>query len=216
MSKQLEIIKLSEKYAKQAALILAESFMDEPMQQVLDTTLEDVLEFMEHVVRYAIPEKLSAVAIDSQLDKVVAVIVNKDFAKEPIEDDDPFSERLLPIFELLDQLDHKYREDHNIQQNDILHNFMMGVDRNYRNQDLSTAFFNFCVTEGRKRGFKMMLTEVTGPISLHVTLKRGFKKYHAIRYADFCFNNTYPFKDIEGAEYCHLVYRPLPSLSEQN
>lgn len=212
MSAQFKLTTLNKQYAAQTATILAEAFMDEPMQTVLDTTFEDILEFMEHIVQHAIPTGLSAIAIDTETDKVVGISINKDLLDEPIGKDDRFSEKLFPIFELLDQLDNKYHEYYEVKPNEIYHNMMLAIDSKYRNNDITTLFFNFCTDIAYKKGFKTMLAETTGPISFHVVTKKlGFKELYSIKYADFYFNGTYPFKNIKGAEYCYLLHRPVPS-----
>lgn len=211
MSQQFKLMALNEQYAEQAAVILAKAFMEEPMQTVLDTTLEDNLEFMRHVVRHSIPTGLSVMAIDTTTDQVVGVNINKDLLEEPIGAEDSFSDKLLPIFELLDQLDQEFHKRYKVQANEVHHNLMMATDTNYRNNDLSSGFMKLCTDIAREKGFKTMLAEVTGPISFHITTQKlGFEEVYAIKYANFCFNGNYPFKGIKNAEYCHLVQRPIP------
>lgn len=206
------ILPLNEEYAQQTAHILAKSFMDEPMQTVLDTTYEDILEFMEHTVRHAIPAGLSVIAVDTATDQVVAANINKDLLEEPIGENDPFSDRLLPIFMLLDELDQFYHNHYEVQPGAIHHNLMMATDSSYRNQDLSNQFFKACTDIAREKGFKTMLTELTGPVSIHVaTQKLGYEVVHELKYADFCYNDTYPFKAIQGADKCVLAHRPIPA-----
>ena len=206
-----KITTLNEQYAAQTARILAEAFMEEPMQTVLDTTLEEVLEFMEHVVRHSIPTGLSVIAVDVATDQVAAVSINKDLLEEPIGEHDTFSDKLLPIFALLDELDAVYHQRYKVGPNEVQHNLMMATDPKYRKHDISSLFFKFCTDIAREKGFKTMLAETTGPISFHIcTQKLGFEKVHSTKYADFCYEGTYPFKDIKAAEYCHLVHRPIP------
>lgn len=207
-----QILTLNEQYAEQTAHILAKGFMDEPMQTVLDTTYEDILEFMEHTVRHAMPTGLSVIAVDIKTDKVVAANINKDLLEEPVGENDPFSDKLLPIFMLLDELDQFYHQHYQVQPGEVYHNLMMATDTNYRNQDLSNQFFKACIDIAREKGFKTMLTELTGPVSQHICVQKlDFEVLHAINYADFCYNGTYPFKGINGAEKCVLAHRPIPA-----
>jgi len=213
MSSSIEIILLNKKYAEQTVEILTRTFMDEPMQQVLDTTYEDIREFMEHVVRHSISTGLPVIAIDTVTDKVIGVNINKDLTAELIEEEDSFSERLLPIFELLDELDADYHKDNQVGKNEILHSVMLGIDVQYRDKDISMLFFEACAAVGIKEGYKTMMAEVTGDISHYLlTEKMGFKTYSSLKYTDFIYDNIHPFKDIKNAEYCYLVYRPLPKM----
>ena len=60
-----------------------------------------------------------------------------------------------------------------------------------------------------------MLTEVTGPVSFYVSIQKyGFQELNKIKYTDFKFEETYPFKDLTTAEYCYLVQPAVPVLEE--
>jgi hypothetical protein len=212
MSQQFKIIQLNEQYASQAVTVLTKGFMQEPMQSVLDTTWDDISEFMEQVVQHTLPTGQSIVAIDLATDKVVAVSVNKDLLKAPIGGDFAFSDRLLPIFELLDQLDNQYHQHYTVAPNEVFHCFMMATDSDYRNKDISRLFFNRCAAIAQTNGFKTMLAEATGEISMYIiNQKCGFEKLYSIKYADFEFNGTYPFKDLGNEACCYLLHRPVPT-----
>lgn len=212
MSTRFKLIPINQQYAQQATVILAEAFLDEPMQRALGTPYEDILEFMEHLVRHAMATNLSTIVIDTEIDKVVGVSINKDLLDEPIGEHDHFSEGLLPIFELLDQLDGEYQKYHKVNRNEVYHSLILAIDANYRNKGIPALFHDSCVKMAREHGFKTMLAELTGPISTYVVVgKFGFKKLHGIKYTDFSFNGSYPFKNIKDAEYCYLAYKPVPA-----
>lgn len=189
---------------------LARGFLREPMVEALNADYEDMFSFCKYAVPKASETGLSVIAKDTLTDDVVAVCLNKDLLDSPIDDNAEVSEKLFPIFELLDGLEERYLKSNTVKYNEIFHVTMIAVDRNVMNKRLSYELFDASFKTAIERGFTKTLQEATGLISQHIAIDRlGHDEFCSINYSDFIYQNRRVFEGIKSVPSCKLLTKNL-------
>jgi len=211
MNNLLNISLLEDFHIIKASECLAKAFLKEPMAETLKISYNMMREFCLKVVSKAAKEsKLSVVAIGPLNEQIVGVCINKDLLDPPINEDDLVNKKFYPIFELLDELDNRYRKENKINPNEMFHTLMIAVDSNSKSKNISSSLLEASFEIAKKRGYKKAIMEATGPISQHIAINKfGYKEFTSIKYSDYQFKNNYVFKHITNAPSCKLLTKEL-------
>lgn len=207
----IKIILMGPQHVAQAAQVVARAFMREPMTRTLNLTYEQVLNDFSKPVEKLASEGLSYVAVDEDSGHVIGACINKDYTVTPVEDDDGYSDS-LPIFTLVDELDEAASELAGAEKDDIFHLYILAVDSDYAGQGVGKDLALQTCELAKAKGFKRICSEVTGPISQHITLNTaGFEEIARVNYHDFVYQGKKVFEAIPKTEVegCLMVYRML-------
>ena len=210
---EYEVITMTEEHIAQVSEVIATAFMREPMTRTLNLSYQQVLTDFSKPVEKLASLGYSVVAVEKQTGKVIGACINKDYTIEPVEEDNGYSDS-MPIFALVDELDELAIEIKDAARNDVFHLYILAVNENYCNQGIGHALSEATYQVARQNGFKRICSEVTGPISQHITLNKvGFKEIARVNYHDFSYNGVRVFDSIPNSEVegCLMVLANLTS-----
>lgn len=212
MTKSNVVIQLmGPEHVEGAAKVVARAFMREPMTRTLNLSYEQVFNDFSKPVEKLAPEGLSFVAIDQDSGLVVGACINKDYTVTPVEDDNGYSDS-LPIFALVDDLDEAATDLADAKADELFHLYILAVDGDYGGQGVGYQLADFTTRLAKEKGFKRICSEVTGPISQHITLNKvGFREIARVNYHDFIYQGKKVFADIDTTEVegCLMVLKDL-------
>lgn len=204
-----QIVIMGEEHVEQASICVANAFLREPMTRTLGINYEQVLNDFAKPVEKVARDGLSVVAIDDETGDVIGVCVNKDYTVSPVEEDNGYSDS-LPIFTLVDQLDDAATQLINVPSNEVFHLYILAVDGNHCSEGIAAKLTERTYQIAKEKGFKQIVSEVTGPISQHIIgQKAGFQEIGRVNYRDFEYQGVKVFKSITDAEACLLVQKQL-------
>lgn len=182
----------------------------EPIAKSLGITLEEFKVFAEVVGKKAVREELSIVARYEKTKEVLGCIICDDFVTDLPEDIDIISNKFAPVYQLLEQLDASYKQQYQVKNNEILHLFLLAVDREHRGKKIANSLVEASEKLGKLKGYKGAIAEATGPISQYIFIeKQNYDVIGAIKYQEFEFEGKRVFQNIEDCESCKLVYKKL-------
>lgn len=117
--------------------------------------------------------------------------------------------RFAPVGALLDGLDAEYRATHAIVPGSHLHLFMVGVSEAFSGAGIAGNMIIRCLANGARRGYRVAVTEATGPASQHVFRKLGFQDVYSRTYRDFLYQGRRVFETIEEQGGAILMERAV-------
>lgn len=193
-----------------AAHCLALTFSSgETIFQVLGITMDEFLIFSEILCKKAAIDGLSFVAKDQQTDQLVGCFIVEDFITILPESMDRVTSKFEPISTLLGQLDENYKKQHLVQENEILHGFMLGVYKDYTGKGIGRNLTQMVYALGKIKKYKGIIAEAIGPISQKIFYNQGYELIDSVKYAEFEFKQKKPFAKMTNGESCQLVYKKL-------
>lgn len=194
-----------EKHIKSIAELFTESFCrSEPMTAYLNMNPKTYMEFATQVTKDAVADGFSVIALDKN--KVIACALVEDFAAMH-EIDINFDPSFKYIIALLEQLGKKYFTDKQFEKNYIGHLFITAVDKQYRQQGLSTQINFQAMNQMARCNFQFVYCELTNIINQYGILNH-LKNHHqfigACTYQDFEYENIKPFANLAGSAESYL------------
>ena len=197
-----------------ACLCTAQCFTKaEPLTIAQKITIEEHLEFCRVFVKKAMNEGLSVVAVDDETNEVIGVRISEDLGTPVPEEADHLSEKFNPIFTLLDGLDERYKEEHNTQPGEVVHMFMIGVKKAYRNKSVAPNMNRCAFKIWKDLGYTKAVTEATGAISQHILLNKfHFTARYTVEYKDWEFEGKKVFAGLDPHISCILMDKDLAEL----
>lgn len=182
----------------------------EPMTQHLAITLEDFRVFARPFCVKAVKDRFSVVARSQQTGKVAGCLISEDFMTEPPSGLRNIHPNFEPILSLLTQLDEIYKSQTTVIRDEILHEFLLGVYRDYKGMNIAHNLLKAGHVLGRLKGYKGFIAEATGPVSQHIFIeKNGYRVVGNIQYGEFEFGSVKIFAGITTCKSCKLVYRKV-------
>lgn len=203
---EYKIITLSEQYAKQAADLFIKSFCDsEPITKHLGITYKDYEPFAKEVIKKAVKEGMSVIALDKN-DRVIACTISEDLAN-PFQPNLTSYPKLEPVFALIDELDEPFFRGKKFLKGKIAHVWIAIVDSTLRGKGLSTAIDLACTDLAAKKGYEFVYCEFTNAISENITHHYSVTQLcNNIKYDDFNFNGgSKPFKGVKGRAASYIL-----------
>lgn len=195
----------------EAANCFAMSFQREPMVRQLGIQKEEFIPFALVCCQLAIEKEMGLVAIDEVTEKIAGFTILQD-ALDEIEFDISQHQNFLPIFEMLGQLQSKYIADKKISAyGDVVVSFVTGVHPEFQGTKVAFLLFGQSLELAKSKGYKKMITEVTGRLSQNGVRRRyAFTPYASILYREFLFDGQPIFGNIEDQSLsCVLMEKNL-------
>lgn len=206
-----EIFELSS--LEQMASIVARAFTRfDPMAIAQKLSLDDFIDYIKLLGKWAEKEKLTVIARDKLTNEVVGVVLAGDFASvSPLtpENSENISDKFEPIVELLERLETQYKQGKQIRKGEYLHIYMLAVSPNYQGNQIAQNLIEICLKNGIEKGYTCAFTEAANSISQHIFKKLNFQSRHQILYKKFTYRGIPVFANIEGHEGTILMDKRL-------
>lgn len=174
------------------ATVFAQS---EPPAVAMGLSVSELEDFLRLLAPRAVADGLTVMARESQSGATAGVLLTDDLAVPP-PGSHCISRKFLPIFALLDALDEQYKHDRSIARGECLHLFMLAVDPRFAGQGIAHRLVQYCLENGRRKGYRLAVTEATGNVSQHVFSKLGFHERFRLLYREFRFEGKAVFSSI--------------------
>ncbi len=187
------------------------SFQREPMVRQLGIQKEEFMPFALVCCQQAIDQGMGLVAMDDATGKIAGFTILQD-ALDEISFDLTEHQNFLPIFEMLGQLQSKYIVDKKIiNYGDVVVSFVTGVHTEFQGTKVAFLLFGQSLELAKSKGFKKMITEVTGRLSQNGVRRRyAFTPYASVLYREFLFDGQPVFGNIEDQSLsCVLMEKSL-------
>lgn len=191
-------------------LLLAQVFSDaDPPAVAMGLSFDEMKQFLELVVPNVISDGLTITARSNDAGKLAGVMLSDDFVSPLPLDPGQMNPKLLPIMSMLDTLDEQFRTGKTISPRRYLHLFMLGVDSHFAGRGVAQGVVETCIDNAAQLGYRVALTEATGPVSQHVFRKNGFVDRFSVKYRDFVYENKTVFASIQEHDGAMLMERVL-------
>jgi GNAT superfamily N-acetyltransferase len=151
-----------------------------------------------HNVNRLISQKLSVIADDTTVDKVVSFVCVEDLFEEPNPDypvDKPSFIKLGK--DIYNKSLDRFIKEGKVKKSkgDYLSFSKVATDENFRGQGLNSSLFHFAEEVGRDRGFKYIYLDPAHPkIIKFVMEKLKYPEIGRLYYRDIEYEGTYPYK----------------------
>jgi ribosomal protein S18 acetylase RimI-like enzyme len=127
---------------------------------------------------------------------MLGALLAEDSAAVPPDGLESLSAKFNPIFDILGQLDAEYRGDRASQPGESVHLFLLGVAEGFTGRGVAQQLVSECLVNGRRKGYRLAVTEATNPTSQHVFRKAGFVERVRRSYKDHLFGGRAFFSSI--------------------
>ena len=179
------------------ASLLANAFTQhDPPAVAVGLTADEFKSFVELWSHRAGTDGLSIIGRDVDTQQVVGALLTEDAAAPPPKGIEQTSSKLVPIFDLLGQLDAEYREGTMIEAGRQLHLFLLGVDPAYTRRKIGHNLVEMCLRNGVVRGYETAFTEATNPVSQHIFGQHGFDTRVSRLYGEYRLGDAAVFASI--------------------
>jgi len=166
--------------------LLAETFTrHDPPAVALGLTR---VEFEEYVTLYSLSagrDGLTIIARDAATGVMAGALLTEDATSPPPEGIDQVTERFQPIFDLLGQLDEKYRNGRTVRLGEYLHLLLLGVAEEFTRRSFGQTLIDTCLDNGAAKGYRFAMTEATNRVSHHIFRKLEFVERTNLSYGDY-------------------------------
>ncbi|MFH7024524.1 MAG: GNAT family N-acetyltransferase [Heteroscytonema crispum UTEX LB 1556] len=194
---QDEIFDLNSLY--EMAFMVAEAFIySDPMAIVQGFYDEEFANYIKLLGSWAQREELTVIARDKHSDKVIGAIIAADFASVSPLNIENISDKFKPVFELLEELETRYKQGKDIRLGKYLHCYMLAVSPQRRGQKVAQNLIQACLKNGTSKGYTTAVTEAANSISQQVFTKCGFVARDEILYKQFTYEGVHVFASIDG------------------
>jgi hypothetical protein len=179
--------------------LLAETFSrDDPPAVAMGISAEEFEASVRLFCPGAAAEGLTIIARNAGTGEMMGALLAADFAAPPPAGIEHVSEKLFPIFTLLDQLDGHYQQDKTIEPGTYLHLLLLGVARPFTGRRLAQHLIAACEENGRRKGYRVAVTEASGSVSQHIFRKQGYVDRFQMPYQEYRYQGMPVFASIEG------------------
>lgn len=182
---------------RELAHLLAEVFTQrDPLAVATGLTLSEFEGFVQLFCPKVQVEGLTIVARSAETGEMVGALLVEDSASTLPEGFDRLSAKFDPIFDLLSQLDEKFRRGASPRADESLHLYLLGVAERFTGQGIAQRLVATCLENGARRGYRSAVTEATSRTSQHVFRKLGFIERVRGSYQDHRFGGDAVFASI--------------------
>lgn len=179
--------------------LLAEAFSrDDPPAQALGVTAKEFAACVRPFCPRAAAEGSSVIARSAATGEMVGALLAEDFTAPPPPGIEQASEKLLPMFALLEQMDAQYQRDKTIEPGTYLHLHFLGVARPFTGRKVAQHLLAACQENGRRKGYRVAVTEASGSVSQNILRKQGFTERLQMPYQEYRYQGIPVFASIEG------------------
>ena len=192
--------------------LLGESFTQhDPPAVAVRLTPDEFAAFVELWSPSAGVDGLTIVARDVATGQLAGALLTEDAASPPPQGLDAVSEKFVPIFDLLGQLDVEYRDGRTFEQGQTLHLFLLGVGGQFTRRMIGQHLVAACLANGAIRGYRTAVTEATNPVSQHIFGGLGFKKRAERSYREYRLDGAPVFASISEHGGPMTMDRSIPA-----
>jgi GNAT superfamily N-acetyltransferase len=117
---------------------------------------------------------LTFIARRADTGAMIGALLTEDSASPLPAGMDRLSPKFNPIFDILGQLTNEYLAGKAMPSGEMLHLFLLGVDQGSTGNGVAQQLVTACLENGRRKGYRLAVTEATNRISRHIFLKQGF------------------------------------------
>jgi ribosomal protein S18 acetylase RimI-like enzyme len=177
--------------------LLAETFSrHDPPAIAVGLTAPEFDAFVRLLCPKVAAEGLTVVARLAGTSALVGALLTEDSASPPPEGMDRLSAKFDPIFDILGQLESDYRGSQAVRPGESLHLFLLGVSDRVAGRGVAHQLVAACLEHGRRRGYRLAVTEATNKVSQHIFRKQGFVERVQRSYATHRFEGRQVFASI--------------------
>jgi hypothetical protein len=196
---------LTAEQAKTTVDLFVKSFCEsEPITKQLNFTHDEYRPFAEEVVKKAVLDGLSVVALDDT-GRAVAATIAEDIAN-PFVPNLSLYPKMQPIVALLEELSKPFLASKVFSKGKIAHVWIAIVAKDCRGNGLSTQIDMACAELLVRKGFNFVYAEFTNDISEKITGHyQVSQRCHRIEYANFTFKGKQPFEGVKGATAAYII-----------
>ena len=181
----------------------------DPPAFAVDITPGEFEDFVRLFCPKAHTEALTILAREAATGVLLGALLTEDSASPPPDGLDGLSPKFDPIFDILGQLDTEYRADRPLVPGECLHLFLLGVAGTAAGNGVAQRLVAESLANGRRRGYRVAVTEATNPTSQHIFRKLGFVERARRSYAEHRFEGRAVFASIAGHGGPMLMDKPL-------
>lgn len=179
--------------------LLAEAFSrDDPLAVALGLSAKEFERSVRPFCPRAAAEGLTIVARSAVTGEMVGALLAEDFTAPPPAGSEQASEKFQPIFTMLAQLDAQYQRDKTVEPGAYLHLLLLGIARPFTGRQVAQRLVAVCEDNGKRRGYRVAVTEATGSVSQHIVRKQGFADRLQMSYQEYRYQGMPVFASIEG------------------
>ena len=187
------VINLIEQAHRPKALaMIAEAFAkDDPLAHSQAMRESDFHDFIDGLYDNFVADRLSFVAIDSDTDRIAAIVLAEVYRSTP---GDEGSDAITALFAIAREA---YFADYSPLEGELMHISFVASNPDYRRQRLAHQLCEHCLAEARDRGYSKAMVEASG-IRSRTLLEQhlGFQAQVSTSYADFEWRGELPFSSI--------------------
>ena len=154
-------------------------------------------------------EGLTVVARSAATGDMVGALLAEDSGSEPPAGLEHLSPKFNPIFDILGQLDAEYSGGRARPRGVSVHLFLLGVAQGHAGRGIAHQLVAECVANGRRKGYRLAVTEATNKTSQHVFRKQGFVERVRRSYNDHQFEGRAFFTSIADHDGPMLMEKHL-------
>ena len=181
----------------EVARLLGEAFAHrDPPAMAVGLTPAEFEAFVRVLGPRVVADALTIVARSAETGELMGALVTEDLAAEPPAGMEHLSGKFDPIFDLLGELDRDYRASHSFHAGEVLHLYLLGVDRRFSGRGVGHQLVAACLANGATRHYRRAVTEATSPTSQHIFRKQGFVEKVRRSYRDHRFGGQAVFASI--------------------
>lgn len=196
--------------AQSMSQLLGEIFSRrDPPAYAVGLTADEFEVFARLLCPKAIADGLTIVARRSDSRKLVGVMLTEDCATQMPEGMDRLSSKFDPILDLLGQLGTEYWDDRPARAGDALHLFLLGVASEMAGRGVAQRLVTECLEHGRRKSYRLAVTEATNKVSQHLFRKLGFVERVRRSYESHRYDGKSFFGSIADEGGPALMDRPL-------
>jgi len=159
----------------------------DPPAVAVGLTTSEFEAFVRVLCPKVVVEGLTIVARLADTGELIGVLLTEDSASAQPKEIDRLSAKFDPIFDILGQLDTEYRGDQKVRPGESLHLYLLGVSDRVARRGVAQQLVSTCLEHGRRRGYRVAVTEATNKVSQYIFRKQGFvaraqRSYEAHRF----------------------------------
>jgi GNAT superfamily N-acetyltransferase len=179
------------------AKLLGEVFSRyDPPAVAAGLTASEFEAFVRLLCPKAAAEGLTIVARLAGTGELIGALLTEDSASPPPDGMDRLSAKFDPIFDILGQLDTEYSGGQTVPLGESLHLFLLGVSDHVAGRGVAQQLVAACLEHGKRRGYRVAVTEATNRVSQHIFRKQGFVARVQRSYAAHRFDGRQVFASI--------------------
>lgn len=172
--------------ADEMGRLLADTFTrHDPPAVAVGATAVEFEQFVKLFSSSAGRDGLTIIARDASTGGMAGALLTEDATSSPPAGIRQLSEKFDPIFDLLGQLDTRYRDGRTLYPGEYLHLFLLGVADGFMGRSIGQHLVATCLKNGLAKGYRYAVTEATNRVSQHIFRKLGFVERAELSYQDY-------------------------------